>query len=288
MKRPLLLLLLSVLLSGFLRSAGDGADVVYAVRGTLTHLDPAANQATIAHEAIPGYMEAMTMEFDLRELAAWKNFHEGDVIDFQLTVRDQQAWIEAPKLVRPAAFPLLEAPSAAATPGDLALKPGDPMPDVTLLDQTGHAVRLRDFRGQAVALTFIYTRCPLPTYCPLMSRNFATAQSLLDRMGLAERCHFLSVSFDAAHDRPGVLADYAKTWAANPAHWTFAAADASALRPLGAGVGLEFREQDGQLVHNLRTVVIDRAGHLRKIFSGNRWTPQELAAEVQAALRAKS
>jgi protein SCO1/2 len=163
------------------------------------------------------------------------------------------------------------------------LGPGDLFPDIALVDQGRKAFRLADLRGSVVALTFIYTRCPLPTYCPLMSRNFQAAQGLLDRLGVGDRCRFLSISLDSRNDTPEVLTDYAARYQADPGRWTFAAGSGDEVRALGAGVGLEYTVADGLIYHNLRTVVLDRRGRIRRVFSGNRWTPQELAAEMRSA-----
>lgn len=271
--------LAATLLILFLATARGGAEqtAVYAMRGVLRSFDPATGQATVSHDAVPGYMPAMTMDF-AADPAGVGTLHPGDPFTCRLCVTGDRAWIEDIHTVNaPAAFGL---PSAAPS---TERKPGDELPDLALVDESGATVRLSDFRGRTLALTFIYLRCPLPTYCPLMNRNFQAAQGLLDRLGLKERTHFLSVSMDAVHDTPTQLAAFAEAVEADRQVWTFAAAPAPALRPLTDAVGLEFKILGDGVSHNLRAVVIDPQGKLRRVFRGNTWTPQELVAEMRAA-----
>jgi protein SCO1/2 len=160
---------------------------------------------------------------------------------------------------------------------------GETFPAADCHDQTGALVRLADFHGQALALTFIYTRCPMGTFCPLVSRNFDVTQELLVKLGLNGRCHLLSLSLDPDHDTAEVLSAYAKSCHADPAIWTFANAPDATIRRLGAAAGLEYKREGERIDHNLRTVVIDPQGRLRHVFRGDAWTPQELAAELRAA-----
>ncbi|MEZ0257534.1 MAG: SCO family protein [Chthoniobacter sp.] len=190
----------------------------------------------------------------------------------------------------PLPWPVLaEAESAALfqpaniAPQELAL--GELMPDVLLRGCRGEEVRLADFRGKAVAVTFFYSRCTAATFCPLVGRNFAAAQSLLKQMGAAGNCHLLSISLDPARDTSEVLAAYARGYEADPALWTFAAGNEADIQKLGAAVGLEYKRVDDLIDHNLRTVVLDASGHVRRIFRGDGWTPQELAAELNATAR---
>jgi len=99
-------------------------------------------------------------------------------------------------------------PDAAPSRGPRG-PPRDALPDVSLVDQDGKPLRLADYRGKAVALTFVFTRCPLPDFCPLMMKKFAAAHAALAREpDLAERTRLLTVSFDPGHDTPDVLRAY--------------------------------------------------------------------------------
>lgn len=267
----------------FFALVGQATAATYQVRGVVRSVDAAHRQVLVAHEAIPGYMAAMTMSFDVPDARELDHLQAGDRIEFALVVRGDEAWIEHVRRTGFAGLPQL----APAPTVSRAFEPGDVLPDIALRDDGGRTRRLADFRGRVLVVTFIYTRCPLPTYCPLMERNLRTAQTLLDRLGAPDGWHFLSLSFDAAHDTPAVLSAYAQTWRtdAAQARWTFAAAEPAEVHALGDGLGLELRESDGAITHSLRTIVIDAHGRLRRIFAGNAWTPQELAAAVRSALR---
>lgn len=162
------------------------------------------------------------------------------------------------------------------------LRPGDPVPDRTWLDQEGQAFRLSDLKGKAVAVTFIFTRCPLPDYCPRLSARFMEAQRALAR----ERSwHLLSLSFDPMHDTPAVLKAYAQAQGAALPRWTFATAEGGSVPAWGACFGLTVSVKGGLIDHNLRTVVIDAGGRLQHVFEGNEWTTEQLVWEMRKAAR---
>ncbi len=269
--------------SAYLPDTPDGRTAVktYEAHGVFRRIDPETGDARISHEAIPGYMEAMTMSFAVHDDAGLKILRPGDTLDFRLCISGTQAWVDHLRRTGATIVPTL----AKATPTQEELQPGDPAPDIAFVDSAGQVRHLHDFSGQVLALTFIYTRCPLPTYCPRMNQNFQYAQDLLGQLGQPDGWHFVSPSFDAAHDTPTVLAEHAQRWHADAHTWTFASAGEEAVNALGGRLGLEVRRANGRLDHNLRTVVIDGSGRVRHVFSGNRWTPQELAAEVRTALR---
>lgn len=253
----------------------------YTMRGVLRGIDPTTGQVTVSHDAVPGYMPAMTMNFDLADPAEIKALHSGDTFNCRLRVARDHAWIEAVHRedVQPVAN-IGTLPVSRST----ELKVGDSLPETKFINERGETLHLRDFRGKSVAITFIYLRCPLPTYCPLINRNFQAAQTLLVQLGLKERTHFLSISMDAENDTPAQLASFAQAHEADEHSWSFATVPEPALRCLGSAVGLEFERKAGAINHNLRTVVIDPEGKIRRVFRGNTWTPQELAAELRAAL----
>jgi len=260
-----------------------GPIATYEVHGVLKSFDAERHQALISHDAIPGYMPAMTMTFDVPPNEEMGGFRAGDSITFRLCVQGNEAWIEHLQKVS-------DAPSSPFSPAaptvSRELHEGDFLPDIELVDQAGHSTRLSAFRGKTLALTFTYTRCPLPTYCPLISRNFESARPLLAKLGASQNACFVSVSLDPLHDTPESLAAYAKRYHAEGDDWIFATTTDHALHTIGDAVGLESRVTEGRIDHNLRTIVIDPTGRLRHIFRGNSWTPQELVAEMRTAGRA--
>ncbi len=246
--------------------------VRYEGRGVLQKIDAAGRRAVIAHEAIPGYMEAMTMEFDVAAGAPLEALAPGDVIQFQLAVNDTHGWIES--LTR-------TGHTALAPTADTALPAvGTPLPDSALTDERGQPFRLSEYRGRVFAFTFFYTRCPFPDFCPLLAERFGAAQ----RLRLADGgWSLLSISLDPATDTPAVLAAYARKVGAADGRWRFATGDAAQLEKLSAPFGLTVVRAGAVLNHNLRTVVVGADGRVRRIFSGNQWSAAELAAELQRA-----
>jgi protein SCO1/2 len=156
------------------------------------------------------------------------------------------------------------------------------------VDQDGRALRLGDYRGRAVALTFIFTRCPLPDFCPLMMRNFAALDEALARdEALAARVRLLTISFDTVHDTPEVLRAYGRPFQKSRppfARWTLATGKDEDIRALGAALALDYAEESRSFTHNLRTAVLDPGGRLRRLFRGNEWKPGEVLAELRAAV----
>lgn len=256
----------------------------YEVRGTLKNFNAAKHEATIAHEEIPGFMSAMTMDFEVPDATAFQSLRAGDRLAFRLCVQGDRAWIDHVKQTGASTALIVTPPPLQQAVREL--KVGEKAPEIEWTDQSSKKTSMRDLRGRALAITFIYSRCPLPTYCPLMNRNFATARILMKQMGAQDNWQMISLSLDAESDTPAVLAAYAKSHQADELHWSFATASDPDLRRLGDAVGLEFQRNGAQINHNLRTVVIDVNGRIGHIFRGNSWTPQELVAELRRAMQA--
>jgi len=162
---------------------------------------------------------------------------------------------------------------------------GELMPDVTFRDSRGDELHLGDFRGKTVAVTFFYSRCTAATFCPMVGRKFDTAQALLARMDFGGKCHLLSISLDPDRDTAEMLAAYAQGYQADLDRWTFATSNYGDLQKLGDAVGLEYKRVGDRIDHNLRTVIVDASGHIRRVFRGDEWTPQELVAELVSTSR---
>ncbi|MFO1512164.1 MAG: copper-binding protein [Verrucomicrobiota bacterium] len=266
--------------------AAAATNLVHTTRGLVREIAPDRHKAIIRHEAIPNYMPAMTMEFNVRDTNELSGIGAGDTISFQLTATDDTHWIDH---VRKVASATNSTPAAKVriTPAQIAeLKPGDRLPDYELTAETGKAIRFSNFQGKAVAFTFIFTRCPLPDYCPRMGNNFAKARELmLANANAPTNWQFLSISFDPDFDQPVVLSSYANFYRKdNPDRWLFAAAPMTSLVQLAPRLDLMInREPGGSISHNLRTVVLDTQGRIARQFEGNRWTPEELTEALAAA-----
>jgi protein SCO1/2 len=257
---------------------GSGTNLTtYLVRGVFKEADPSLRTAVIAHEAIPGYMEAMTMIFDVKSPDEIKTLQPGDEIAFRLFVTDEDDWIEhITKVGHRESKQFSEpAPNSANELGA-----GDLIPDCLLTNQAGKSIRISNFRGQALALTFFFSRCPLPRYCPRMNKHFSALQQALQKDVVRTNWQLLSISFDPAFDTPEQLSTVAKELQVDPHHWNFATSSMVEIRKIGSAFGLQFRQNNGSLTHNLRTVVVNPAGRVQRVFKGNKWQADELIAEM--------
>ena len=260
---------------------------IFEVRGVVKRINAERRKAVIAHEAIPNYMDAMTMEFDVPDAADLTAMQPGGALTFRLSVSDTRSWIDHVRKIADAQESLILAASAADAVPAGQLPPGIPLPDCALVDQGGAALHLADFKGRALALTFIFTRCPLPDFCPRLNHQFEAVQRALAQSGADANWQLLSISFDPDYDTPARLAEYAARFHPDAAHWTFATGARDDVLKLGGAFGLSVAGENAQLNHNLRTVVVDAAGRVQKIFAGNEWSAVELTAEMQRAMTAK-
>jgi len=167
------------------------------------------------------------------------------------------------------------------------MNPGDAVPDDALTDQDGQVRKLSDWRGRALAVTFVYTRCPVPDFCPLMDRHFGDLQrTIADDPRLGDRAHLVSVSFDPSHDTPAVIAAHAKARGADPRTWSYLTGTPQAIDHLTSRFGVStIDERDSALTitHNLRTAIVDPKGRLVKIYSGNDWRVADVLADLREA-----
>ena len=262
--------------------AGDSSTRSFAARGIVEKIGFDLRQVTINHEAIPGYMAAMTMDFSVQNTNELNGILAGDQITFTLVVSKNDGWVE--NIHRTGQTASIITNTMPVMP---ELQPGDQLPDGTLTTEDGRPVRFSDFRGKAIAFTFFFTRCPMPNYCPLMNRNFAAARDLITSTPNAPtNWEFLSISFDPENDTPEVLANFGGFYRhGDPSHWLFAAAPTNTLAILAPSLDLMVVHQGASISHNLRTVVLDPHGRIYRQFDGNQWTSRELADTVLDAAR---
>jgi protein SCO1/2 len=259
----------------------------YELRGQVQDIQSSRNEITIKHDAVPGFMDAMTMPFRVRDVRELKDRLPGDLVTATLVVSKESAHLEG---IRKTGFAEVvpAPPAASASSGFELLKIGEPIPDQTLTDERGKPVSMSAFEGKALAITFIYTRCPMPTFCPMMDRHFATVQRAVSKDArLKGRVHLLSVSFDPAFDTPEVLNAHARSLDADPATWTFLTGDRDEIDRFAARFGVSvMRDQKDprDIAHNLRTAVVSPDGKLVRIHAGSDWTPQQVIDDLAAAL----
>ena len=258
----------------------------YQLTGQVLAVNLATREILVKHDDIPGFMPAMTMPYVVKDAALLKNSAPGDLITATLIVESTLGHLTAITKTGSAPIPADARTTIPAAAGVELLKPGDPVPDTRLIDQDETPITLKNFAGSALAITFIYTRCPLPQYCPLMDRRFADVQALVaNDQALAGKVRLLSVSFDPAFDRAAVLRAHAKTLGADPAVWRYATTDEANVDRLAARFGINvIRESNGTITHNLRTAVIAPSGNVTAILDNNAWSADDLVRELKAAL----
>jgi protein SCO1/2 len=262
-------------------ACGGSDDRQYTLQGQILSVTPDRMQADIKHEEIKGFMSAMTMSYKVRDAEEFADLKPGDLITSTLVVVSNDAYLKDVKKVGDAP---LEQPAAApsASSGFELLKVGDQVPDVPLIDQEGRKRNFSSLQGQTVVLTFIYTQCPLPTFCPLMDRHFVTIQKQLAAKP-ASRVHLATVSFDPITDTPPVLKQHAQQLGADTSRWSFFTGDRDEIDRFASRFGVSLVRDltdPKNITHNLRTVIVDPAGKVVKIYTGNEWTPEQILADL--------
>jgi protein SCO1/2 len=254
----------------------------YELTGQILEVRPDRDEVVIKHQDIKGFMPGMTMPFKVRPASLLGGRKPGELVTATLVVEEVDAYLSVLTRTGEAALPeSTPVPEAPKT-----LQPGDPVPDAALVDETGKPVFVSSFKGRPLALTFIYTRCPIPDFCPLMDRHFKTIQEAVQRTPALAKVKLLTVTLDPAFDTPAVLKPYAAMRGADPAIWSFLTGDVAEVAKFGEQFGL-YIEHDAKssldIIHNLRTAVVDASGRVVTIHNGNAWTTAEIIAELTTA-----
>lgn len=273
--------------SALLLLAGCTLRRTFDVQGRVVGFGDDGRTVIVEHEAVPNLMPAMTMSFKVRNADALAGFAQRDAIRFRLVLTRDSSWID--QLVAlpdsaVAAYPAGQPDPAYPAPADpTILAEGDAIPPFTLIDQHGEAVQQADFEGRALLLTFIYTQCPIPEYCPRLSRHFHTLHPRLhERYG--DRVRLLSISFDPENDTPETLRAYARRYTEDTARWTFATGTPDEIARLAQAFGVFYKPEGGQFDHNLATALIDPQGQVFRLWRGNTWQPDAVLQAVDAML----
>jgi protein SCO1/2 len=243
------------------------------------------SEVLVQHDDIKGFMPAMTMPYRVRDPQLLRDKAAGDLISATIAVSDTDAWLT--RLDKTGAAPLPPEARALSPAATVApLRTGDRAPATTLTAANGAPLSLPDYRGSVVAVTFIYTRCPLPQYCPLLDRRFAEAQrAVKDDRALSGRVHLLSISFDPDADTPAALQAHARKLQADPQIWRFATAPRDEVDRFAAAFGVNvMRENDSTITHNMRTALVDPSGLVAAIYDGTDWTVEQLVADMRRVL----
>lgn len=261
----------------------EPANRTFRATGVVEEVAPQESLLTVRHDAIEGYMPAMTMPFKVRSEQSLEGLKRGQRISFQLHITADDSWIDEIQ-TQGAAAAVTSAPSA--NPAKPARSP-HPLMNFGFTNELGQCVRLSDFHGQAVALTFFFTRCPLPNFCPRLSKNFQQAQQKLSSMpGAPTNWHFISVSFDPAYDQPNILKAYAQQYNYDPRHWSFLTGPEDKIQELATLSDVRYEGTNGVINHNFRTLIIDAAGRLQMVFPTGGDLSAEIVSEIVKATAA--
>ena len=268
-------------------SAKSYPEKTFPVKGKVISTD--ASHVTLDHEAVPGFMDAMTMPYKLKDPSIVSELHPGDRISARIVVQQDAAGFRSPELDNIVVISQARPDYKPAVQYNVP-KVGDNVPDFKLLNQDNRTIHLAQFKGKVLVATFIYTRCPLADYCPRMSRNFADIDKALSGdPALYEKTHLLSISFDPAYDTPTVLRSYGGAYTGSStkesfAHWDFAAPPEKELAKITEffGVGVTPGENKS-LNHSLSTVVIGKDGRVAAWFPTNDWKPENVMAAIRKA-----
>jgi protein SCO1 len=258
---------------------------VYKLRGKVVSTNTSTGEVTLNHEAIPGFMDAMTMPYKLKDASILPELHPSDVITADILVsQDPNADVLLDHIVviaqgKPDYLPKVTYHVPA---------PGDAVPDFNLRNQDGRPIHLAQFKGKALLVTFIYTRCPLPNFCPRVTRNFAVIEKqLAANTALYAATHLLCVSFDPDNDTPDRLRAYGVTYIGTGAphaftHWDFAVPSQPVLLQMARwfDVGIT-TGPDSTITHTLSTTLIGPDGKVVRFYPGNEWTPEEILADMK-------
>ena len=273
------------LLIALLAAASCSNARTYEMRGQVLGVNRDKMEILVKHDKIEGLMDAMTMPWKVKEANMLDNIGPGDLITSEIVVDNNQGVVT--KITKlGTAKPVVPAPAGPAPSGMKYLMPGDTVPNQALIDQDGRARDFNSIRGgRPIAITFIYTKCPIPTFCPAMDRQFAEAQALIKDKRLDAKTALLSVSFDPKNDTPAVLKAHARKLGADPNVWTFATGDRDEIDRFASSLLLTLVRGEAanpdEVGHTLRTTVVDKTGKIAKSYSGADWTAAQLVSDLE-------
>jgi protein SCO1 len=256
----------------------------YPMQGEVVAKNTSTSEITIKHGDISGFMAAMTMPYRVKDPALMQKVQPSDKIAAEVVVGKDRSdyWLEDVRITDESGRSQVQPPAAPQM-----VAPGERVPDFTLVNQDGRAIHLSDFAGKALLVTFIYTRCPMPDFCPRLSSQFAHIHNELKKNpGDYAQTHLLTISFDPKYDTPAVLRKYGLAYLEGDesgfSQWDFASANPADLRRLAQAFGLEYDQEDNQISHTMNIALLAPDGTVAKIWS-TEWTWTELLENLQHA-----
>lgn len=268
--------ILGIIAWAFLGTSGFAeTELSFEVCGVVR--SPLANgRVVIDHEEMPGYMGAMTMPFNVKNKDSAALLLPGDVVTFRFRVSGSSSWAEN--------FLVVGREQSVAASAPRNIKEGDSVPSFRLQTQSGGELTEEAFKGGYTVMTFIFTRCPVPEFCPAMSLKFGALQQLIRaNEPLADKTRLISVTLDPEYDLPEVLAEYGKRVGAEPGVWDFATGEATEIAKLASLVGLRYSGAGIEIDHTLKTALIGPEGRLVKVWTGNRWQAEDVVDAITSS-----
>jgi protein SCO1/2 len=280
-----ILTIVVLICAGFASGCQSAPEKHYPIQGEVISVDAGKKLITVKHGDIPGLMPAMTMTYQVAEPKQIETLQPGDKITADLVVSESKGRLEKIALVGKG--------NGKGSPGTTQRVPekGDAVPDFALVNQDGKVIHFSNYRGKVLLVTFIYTRCPLPDFCPRMNENIRAVQKLLqDVPGSTERAEFMSISFDPEHDTPAELKHYASLYRkSTPGEksfdWQFAAPSAKDLPEMARFFGLVYQPEQAQIVHSLSTTLTGPDGKVKKWYPYSEWTPADAAQAMTVIIQ---
>jgi protein SCO1/2 len=261
----------------------DSSARSYQVRGIVRGFAPDRSTVSIEHEDIPGFMPSMTMPFSVKNQKEIAGLKIGDAISFRMSVTDKDLFLDHMKVIPAGDVHIASPTPPPSTASSTArLKEGEIVPFFSLTNQDGARVTADTFRGRSCILTFVFTRCPVPNFCPRISQNFSQLQHEIKAdTTLAAKARLLSITLDPKFDTPEILKAYAEHQQADPAIWTFATGEPAQIDALTQSLAVYVQPEGGTISHGLATALIGPDGRVIKIWRGNAWTPAEVIDELR-------
>ena len=267
------------------KSAASAQVQTYEVKGVIREVKPDGITGLIQHEAISNYMEAMTMLFRAQASNELAGLQPGDLVTFRLSVTEERSWIDQVRktgLTNRSAAPIAMEPPPETPRQPINVVAG--LSAFTFTNEFGQPVSFKQFQGQAIGLTFFFTRCPLPEFCPRLAKNFSSATKKLEALPSGPtNWHFFSISFDTQADSPEVLRRYAKLYDYNSNRWTFLTAPPETIAEVTRNFGFNYKWEGGTFNHQFVTVVIDANGFTQSAWPIGGDTSDNLVGEMVKA-----
>ncbi len=286
-------LLLFLPISACTRHSAQPSAKRYPFKGRIVAINSQSQSAIIDGDAIPGFMDAMAMDYKIKPPSMLNQFASGDTISAEVVVVEAKGdaapdyWLENVKVTSHSAPPAQTPKSSLHMPA-----PGEDVPNFAFTNQSGRRISLQQYRGKVLFVTFIYTRCPFPDFCPRMSSNFAEIYKQLPSNPSLAGAHLLSISFDPNYDTPKVLRDYAFSVAhthdaALFSRWEFAVPISADLPKVADFFALTVKPEGGLITHNLSTAVIGPDGKIVSWYHGSDWQVSDLIKDAASAAAQK-